>query len=306
MSTKKPSAGRDLSDVRREIDLIDDAIQDLLMKRTELVVEVAEAKARTASAAGKGSFIAFRPGREAEVLRRLAGRQAGRLPLKVVFRLYREIISTMTAIQGPFRVDVFGAGDKISYWDLARSYYGSSTEMELHDNVREVLRRASADPSVVAILPAPGNFDGGDWWPTLAMAGAIAGGNTGSAGARVVARLPFLEIESENQTPTAYVVTQASFDETGDDTSLLVVTTASAVSEAAIAARVKAAGFSATRISVAQTNDGAASRHNLFEVSSYVAHDDPRLAALTADGQTERAVVIGGYANPVRRKKDGE
>ena len=298
MSTKKPSAGRDLSDVRREIDLIDDAVQDLLMKRTELVVEVAEAKARTASAAGKGSFIAFRPGREADVLRRLASRQSGRLPLKVVFRLYREIISTMTAIQGPFRVEVFGAGDKIAYWDLARSYYGSSTEMELHDNVREVLRRASADPSVVAILPVPGNFDGGDWWPSLAMAGGT--------GARVVARLPFLEIESENQNPTAYVVTQASFDDTGDDTSLLVVTTASAVSEAAIAAKVKAAGFAATRISVAQTNDGAASRHNLFEVASHVTHDDPRLEILTADGQTERAVVIGGYANPVRRKKDGE
>ena len=112
MPTKPKNPEKALSDVRREIDTIDDAIQDLLMKRTELVVQVAEAKARSASAAGHGSFIAFRPGREAEVLRRLAGRQKGRFPLKVVFRIFREVISTMTRIQGPFRVDVFGAGQE--------------------------------------------------------------------------------------------------------------------------------------------------------------------------------------------------
>ncbi len=298
MTTKKPRPVRDLSNVRQEIDLIDDALQDLLMKRTELVVEVAEAKAQAASEAGRGSFIAFRPGREAEVLRRLAKRQSGRLSLKVVFRLFREIIATMTAIQGPFRVDVFGGDDTLAYWDLARNYYGSSTVMELHDNARDVLRRAGQDPSVVGVLPTPGNYDGGDWWPALALAGAD--------GARVVARLPFLELADESEGPTALVVTQATFDETGDDTSLVVVSASPDVSEASIAARVKAAGFKAERIGVVQTKDGGASRHNLFAVASYVTADDARLAALMADGLAERAVVIGGYANPVRRAKDGE
>lgn len=298
MSTKTQEPARDLKDVRRELDVIDDAIQDLLMKRTELIVEVADAKARAASAAGAGSFIAFRPGREAEVLRRLAARQTGRFPLKVVFRLFREIISTMTGIQGPFRVDVFGAGDTLAYWDLARSYYGSSTTMELHDNARDVLRRADSDPSVVAILPEPSNYEGADWWPSLALGGP--------EGARVVARLPFLDVGNDADTPKALVVTQATFDETGDDTSLLVVSTQSDVSEAAIAARVKAVGFDATRVSVVQTKEGGAARHNLFAVKSYVKADDARLGALVSEGPAERAVIIGGYANPVRRAKDGE
>ncbi|MGV8997395.1 MAG: chorismate mutase [Parvibaculaceae bacterium] len=298
MSTKTPDTARDLKDVRRELDVIDDAIQDLLMKRTELVVEVAEAKARAASAAGAGSFIAFRPGREAEVLRRLAGRQTGRFPLKVVFRLFREIISTMTSLQGPFRVDVFGADETLAYWDLARSYYGSSTTMELHDNARDVLRRAAGDPSVVAILPEPGNYAGADWWPALALGG--------DNGARVVARLPFLDVGDDAETPKAFVVTQATYDETGDDTSLIVVSSLGEVSEAAIAARVKAVGFDATRVSVVQTHEGGATRHNLFAVKSYVKADDKRLAALVSEGPAERAVLIGGYANPVRRAKDGK
>lgn len=298
MPTNQTPPARDLKDVRRELDVIDDAIQDLLMKRTELVVEVAEAKARAASASGQGSFIAFRPGREAEVLRRLASRQSGRLPLKVVFRLFREIMSTMTRIQGPFRVDVFAGGETLAYWDLARSYYGSSTTMDLHDNARDVLRRAGTDASVVAILPAPGNYVGGDWWPVLAMGGPES--------ARVVARLPFLDIGTEADAAKALVVTQATFDDTGDDTSLIVVSTADNVSEASIAARVKAVGFDAERISVAQTRDGGATRHNLFAVKSYVAYDDPRLAALMNEGPADRAVVIGGYANPVVIAKDGE
>ena len=302
MPTKKLSPALDLKNVRREIDLIDDAIQDLLMKRTELVVEVAAAKARAASAAGQGSFIAFRPDREADVLRRLASRQKGRLPLKVVFRLFREIIATMTRIQGPFRVDVFGADNTLAYWDLARSYYGSSTPMELHDNAREVLRRAGQDPSVVGILPEPGNYAGGDWWPVLAMSGI----QNGAGAARVVARLPFLEVADEDSEPGGLVVTQAAYEPTGNDTSLLVVSASGDVSEAAIAARVKAVGFVAKRIGVAQTKDGGASRHNLFAVESYVAADDPRVAALTAEGPAEAAVVIGGYANPVMREKDGE
>jgi chorismate mutase len=299
MPTKKSKPARDLTDVRRELDVIDDGIQDLLMKRAELINEVAEAKAVAASAAGKGSFVAFRPGREAEVMRRLAGRQTGRFPLKAVFRIFREVISTMTArIQGAFRVDVFGGDDALAYWSLARDYYGSSVQMELHDNARDVLRRAGGDPSSVAVLPAPGNYAGGDWWPALALSAAD--------GARVVARLPFLDVAGEDDMPKALVVTQAAFDDTGDDTSLIVVSTADNVSEAMIAARVKAVGFKAERISVAQTKDGGVARHNLFAVKSYVAADDKRLAALVEDGPAERAVVIGGYANPVTRAKDGE
>ena len=55
MTTETATPEKALADVRKEIDAIDDAIQDLLLKRTELVVEVAEAKARAASAAGKAA-----------------------------------------------------------------------------------------------------------------------------------------------------------------------------------------------------------------------------------------------------------
>src|SRR5258708_3450126 len=105
MPTKtKNTAARELADVRRENEALDDSLQDLLIQRSELVQEVARAKAQMAGEAGKNGFVAFRPGREAEVLRRLAHRHKGALPLEVVFRVWREIISNMTRLQGSFRV----------------------------------------------------------------------------------------------------------------------------------------------------------------------------------------------------------
>jgi chorismate mutase-like protein len=298
MSSQTNNPAKALAEVRREIDTIDDAIQDLLMKRTELVVQVAEAKARAASAEGHGSFIAFRPGREAEVLRRLAQRQKGRLPLKTVFRLWREIICAMTRIQGPFRVEVYGGSDKLAFWDLARNYYGSATEMELHDTARDVLRRVTHDRSAIGILPAPGNYEGGDWWPAL--------GASNGEGPRAVACVPFLEVANEEEPARALVVGQAEFDATGDDTSLVAVSVKPDVSETTLAQRVKAAGLEGKRIAVAETKDGQPLHHSLFAVAGHIGADDARLKAITADGIVESARLIGGYANPVKRAKDGE
>lgn len=299
MTTETTSPAKALADVRKEIDAIDDAIHDLLMKRTELVVEVAEAKAREASAAGEGSFIAFRPGREAEVLRRLAARHRGDLPLRVVFRLWREIIAAMTRIQGPFRVEVFGGEDSnaLGNWDLARSYYGSSTPMELHETARDMLRRLGNDRSAVGILPEPGGYPGGDWWTSLAANGQL--------GLRVVARLPFVEVARSDDDRRAYVVAQADFEETGDDTSLVALMTSESVSEARAVALAKTVGLDGVRIGHAQIADGAATHTSLLAVQGFVGDGDGRLAALSEGAVTE-ARVIGGYANPLRRETDGE
>ncbi|MGX1198432.1 chorismate mutase [Parvibaculum sp. MBR-TMA-1.3b-4.2] len=285
-----------LADVRREIDAIDDAIHDLLMKRTELVVDVANAKARDASAAGEGSFIAFRPGREAEVLRRLAGRHEGRLPLRVVFRLWREIISAMTRIQGPFRVEVYGGADTdaLAYWDLARNYYGSITEMTLHDSMRDLTRRVSQDRSAIGILPRPGNYPGGDWWTALAGRGVPL---------RVVTQLPFAHIDGLEGEVGALVVAQAEFEPTGDDTSLIAISARGSVSETKLAQLLNAAGIEAERLSVAVTQDGEPRHLSLYAVPGYLEAGDARLAALIAE-PVDDVYVLGGFANPVRRDAD--
>src|SRR3546814_16093049 len=71
MSDNTPS----LDDLRRQIDEIDDAIHDLLMRLTELARQ-------TGPATGQGSLF-MRPGREARVLLRPVARHPGPSPTPV-------------------------------------------------------------------------------------------------------------------------------------------------------------------------------------------------------------------------------
>src|SRR5947207_14839153 len=101
MAVLQPSPPSDLSleTLRQEIDAIDDAVQDLLIRRAALVADVATAKAREGTRAPL-----FRPGREAAIMRRLIGRNRAPLPPDVVIRVWREIIAALTHLQGPFGV----------------------------------------------------------------------------------------------------------------------------------------------------------------------------------------------------------
>jgi chorismate mutase len=66
----RDSESRGLTALRAELDGIDDALHDLLMRRAGVVERVARA----------GKRGALRPGREAVIIRRLLGRHHGGLP----------------------------------------------------------------------------------------------------------------------------------------------------------------------------------------------------------------------------------
>src|ERR1700749_3216047 len=88
----------DLSALRARLDRLDDEIHDMLMERA-LVVE---------SVARSGKPSAFRPGREAVILRRLLARHAGRLPPRTLVRMWRELLAGTTAMQSAVTIAAVG------------------------------------------------------------------------------------------------------------------------------------------------------------------------------------------------------
>ena len=88
---------KSLEEVRREIDEIDAALHDLIMRRTRVVEQVMAAKGTT----NTGNFI---PGREIKVLRGLMDRHEGAFPRQALIRMWREMVSVFAAMQGPFHV----------------------------------------------------------------------------------------------------------------------------------------------------------------------------------------------------------
>src|ERR1041385_9053534 len=107
-----------LQDLRREIDRIDEAMHRLLMERGDIIDTLIAVK-KTQEV---GS--AFRPAREADMMRRLVERHRGMLPLDTVESIWRVIISAFTYVQAPFSMHAdLSAGDALMR-DSARFHFG--------------------------------------------------------------------------------------------------------------------------------------------------------------------------------------
>ena len=98
MMPDKPPTDSSLAALRAEIDHIDETMHGLLMQRGEIIDRLIAVKQTQES----GS--AFRPAREAEMMRRLVDRHHGILPLDTAESIWRVIISTFTYVQAPFSI----------------------------------------------------------------------------------------------------------------------------------------------------------------------------------------------------------
>ena len=123
-----------LADLRTEIDRIDAEMHELLIERGRVIDQLIEIKTR------QGGGSAFRPAREASMMRAIAERHRGRLPLDTVESIWRVIISTFTlypsALQRTHRCVRGRRGD-------ARL---GPVSFRLHRSVRAALRRGRGDP----------------------------------------------------------------------------------------------------------------------------------------------------------------
>ncbi|MSP47820.1 MAG: chorismate mutase [Alphaproteobacteria bacterium] len=265
-----------LDEIRAEIDRIDQAVHDLLMRRVEVVRGIGRLKGASAPK--------WRPAREAALIRRLVARHRGEMPVGVLVRIWREmIVGGSLALQEAVTISV--AADS-GCWDLARDHFGAVVPLRVRRSAAQVVRDVAAGKATIGVLPVP--EAGTSWWRPLA----------GKDTPRIVAKLPFAAIENGRAGPAAYAIACIAFEPSGSDRSLLVVETVPPASRAALASALHKAGLSARRIA----QDGAAARAVvLLEVDGFVGDGDRRLAALKGDPCCRRVAAIGGYALPLSK-----
>ncbi len=168
-----------LADLRREIDRIDEAMHRLLMERGEFIGRIIKAKRTTTAELGS----AFRPAREADMMRRLVERHSGILPLDTAESIWRVIIATFTYVQAPFSVHAdFFAGEP-AMRDCARFHFGFTVPLVGHMGPAGVLAAVAASAGDLGLVPVQGAIGGGVWWAPLELPGAP----------KIIARLPFVE-----------------------------------------------------------------------------------------------------------------
>jgi chorismate mutase len=269
-----PSGG--LPALRAELDRIDNAIHDLLMQRARVVEEVGRS----------GKPAAFRPGREASIIRRLLAQHHGKLPAMTLCRLWRELLAGTTAMQGAFVISVGPgeAGDGLA--QLAREHFGALTPLRIQGSAGQALNEVQNGHAAVAVVPMPSEAE--TWWSTLMRPDRRL---------YVVARLPFWATRPDGAPALqALVVASTPPDPSGDDRSFVAFEADGDVGRARIASELAAAGLTPETIVLARA-PGGSDAHVLVEVSGAVAEDDARLAATRP--LLRHAVVVGGYAVPV-------
>ena len=106
MALTGEAGARTLAELRVEIDRIDEAMHALLIERSAVIGELIKVKGTTLPGA------AFRPAREADMIRRLASRHRGALPLVTAEHIWRVIIATFTHMQAAFEV-ISLTGDRL-------------------------------------------------------------------------------------------------------------------------------------------------------------------------------------------------
>lgn len=267
-----------LDDLRREIDEIDAKLHDLIMRRAAIVEQVAAAK-------GQQADSGMRPGREAEILRRLAVRHEGPFPRGSVMRIWREIIASLTAMQGPYNIAVFADEDH-GLWDLSRDHFGSHTSISLDASRRSIVSKVANGAATHGILPWPADEDDRPWWSGLWSSDAP----------RIVVRLPFSDPGNvRGEDVQALVIARVAPEKTGDDRSLLLMEIGEEQRRARFAEMLAQSGMEGSLVCAA--TDG--SRQCLLEVGGFVEDGDPRLAKLMAHDNVERVRVVGAYPVPL-------
>jgi chorismate mutase-like protein len=285
-----------LSDLRRRIDEIDTTIHDLLMQRAEVTQRIGAAK--------DADSVFMRPGREAAVLRRLIARHRGALPRALIVRIWREIFAAVTALQGPFAVAVYAPEGSFGYRNLARDHFGWRTPITAYRSAAQVLEEVGEGRATAGVLPVPVEDGTSPWWRNLAR--------DGEAVPRIVARLPFAQVESSSaEVPAALAISAAGPEATGNDRTYLVVETGRLVSRSNLKQLLANADFEARDIQ--SWEEGGDRSLNLVEVEGFVSADDARLARLMEldEGPFSHVWVVGGFAVPLsaedmNRSGDGD
>jgi chorismate mutase / prephenate dehydratase len=270
----------DLALLRAELDRIDDSLHSLLIERARVVERVAKA----------GKRGAYRPGREASIIRRLLRAHHGTLPPRTLVRIWRELLAGTTAMQGPFAVVVCEPGGGADVTAAAREHFGALTPLRAYGSPAQALAAVSRGAATVAVLPVPSETDTARdaWWTALLQ--------RDEPRMHVVGRLPFWAPRPEGAPEVqALVIATVEPDASERDRSLLGLELDRDVSRARLTGALTAVRLAPEGM-ILRREQGSAVAHALVEVDGFLTDDDPRLVALEA--VLRRPVVLGAYAIP--------
>ena len=190
--SKLPPAPPSLDELRKEIDSIDAQVHALLMQRGDIIDRLISVK----QTQEVGS--AFRPAREADMMRRLVQRHRGILPIDTVESIWRVIISTFTYVQAPFSVHADLSLGESAMRDSARFHFGFTVPYVAHFSAAAAVEAVAKSKGDLALVSATSSRT--PWWIPLEALGTP----------KIIARLPFIERADHPAALPVFVVSRVA------------------------------------------------------------------------------------------------
>jgi len=139
-----------IENLRKEIDALNDELAALVQRRAGLAQRIG---------ALKGGAGAYRPEREAEILRRVAKANSGPLGAEQMLAVFREIISACRALEEPLRVAYLGPAGTFSEMAVLQQF-GHSAEALACASIDEAFRAAETGDAQFAVVPVENSTEG--------------------------------------------------------------------------------------------------------------------------------------------------
>src|SRR5258705_793642 len=189
---QSPPAPPSLEVLRKEIDAIDAQVHSLLMARGDIIDRLIQVK----QTQEVGS--AFRPAREADMMRRLVERHRGILPLDTVESIWCVIISTFTYVQAPFSVHADSSLGASAMRDSARFHFRFTVAYVSHFSAPAAVEAVAKSKGGLALVPATSSRTA--WWIALEARGAP----------KIIPGLPFVERADHPPALPGFVVSRGA------------------------------------------------------------------------------------------------
>ena len=141
------------------------------------------------------------------MMRAIAERHRGLLPLDTVETIWRIIISTFTYVQAPYSVHIDVSRGDAAMRDSARFHFGFTVPCETHRSAAEVIDAVARSVGDLGMFALEGSPGAGAWWTALVPPGAP----------KVIARLPFVERPDHPTRVPAFVLSNPLAEGTARD-----------------------------------------------------------------------------------------
>ena len=142
----------ELKRLRRQIDLLDKNITQLLNSRARLTLKIAATKQKS----GKSIYA---PEREQEVLSRIAAANTGPLNSASLAAIYREIMSSSLALEKPLKIAYLGPEASFSHL-AAMKRFGSRIAYMACESISDVFLKVERGIADYGVVPVENSIEG--------------------------------------------------------------------------------------------------------------------------------------------------